>query len=113
MPDHTRASTVSCVTAERDVKLRVRALLGCVSENVIPSRPRESPGASIIALVSDVSPDGCSGYGGVATHGSQVGSAAVRGLPSVSASRIAVIGRQKSRAALSFHVVMSASAADA
>ena len=50
-------------------------------------------------------PDGWSGNGGVVSGGTvgvagsnsgrQLGSATVAGLPSVSASRIAVIGRQK------------------
>ncbi len=58
------------------------------------------------AAVAQACPDGCSGNGGVnsggglqtdvlgSNSGNHVGSASVAGLPSVSASRIAVMGRQ-------------------
>ena len=54
---------------------------------------------------------GWSGYGGVGISGSQPGSAFVAGFPSVSASLIAVIGRQKRKRALSRQTVISESAA--
>ena len=52
------------------------------------------------------------GYGGVGMSGSQFSSFAVCGLPSVSASRIAVIGRQNDECALPSHTLIKASAAD-
>ena len=42
-----------------------------------------------------LAPDEWSGYGGVAMNDTHVGSPTVLGLPSLSPSRIAVIGRQK------------------
>ena len=49
-----------------------------------------------------------SGYGGVVSSGVQVGSAAVAGLPSVSASLMAVIGRHKPYRYLACQTEMSA-----
>jgi hypothetical protein len=49
----------------------------------------------IRAAVPQACPDGYSGNGGVTSRGIHAGSAPVRGLPSVSASWIAVTGRQK------------------
>jgi hypothetical protein len=49
----------------------------------------------MLAAVKQVCPEVKSGCGGVTSSGIQAGSAAVFGLPSVSASWIAVVGRQK------------------
>src|SRR5215218_6760828 len=80
----------------------------------------------MLALAYVVAPDGCSGYGGVISAGPvppivgssegsnigvQLGSATVFGFPSMSACRIAVIGRQKFPWYLSLQVVIRASAA--
>jgi hypothetical protein len=73
--------------------------------------PKKSRSVLAIALPKALSPEGCSGYGGLLISGSQVGSASVAGLPSLSASRIAVIGRQKSHRALSSQAAIPASAA--
>src|SRR5512133_2338530 len=82
----------------------------------------------MLALAYDVAPDGCSGYGGPVssvggptpmiagsvTEGSNSGfhvaSWSVAALPSISAFRIAVIGRQKFQWYLSFQALISASA---
>src|SRR5690242_8199397 len=71
--------------------------------------PKNDRIASSAALSSPMWPDGCSGYGAVisAVH---VGSAAVAGLPSSSAPRIACHGRQKSKWYLSFQTLIAASA---
>ena len=58
-------------------------------------------------------PLGYSGYGGVAISGVQPGSATVAGLPSVSAQRMAVVGRQKAKSNLARQQEMAASAPDA
>src|SRR6266542_1197290 len=64
-----------------------------------------------MAPLAQAWPEGCSGNGGVASSGSQAGSASVAGFPSVSAIRIAVIGRHDDQYALSFQQLMLASAA--
>ena len=111
IPDQTRASTTSSIACEKRVKLRVRPPL-FVSVHPIRSLRKKSCNVATKAELSPLCPDECSGYGGVGTSGSQFGSAFVHGLPSVSASRIAVIGRQNGSCALSFQTVISASAPD-
>src|SRR5262249_55341373 len=63
-------------------------------------------------LVTQLKPEGSSGYGGVTTNGSQLGSAGGFGVPSSSACRIAVIGRQKLQYALLSQQPISESAPD-
>src|SRR4051812_47693485 len=90
------------------------------------SVPKNDWNACIVALAYEVAPDGWSGYGGVtnagptpaidgssdgSNNGFQLGAATVSGLPSVSAPRIAAIGRQKLQWYLSFQALMIASAA--
>ena len=68
------------------------------------SVPKNVRTASSVAPVTHPCPEGCSGNGGFdsggvvavdgSNSGSQVGSATVAGLPSVSASRMAATGRQ-------------------
>src|ERR1700693_3442903 len=55
-------------------------------------------------------PDGYSGKAGVVSRGVQVGSAGVSALPSVSASGIAVTGRQKTKWYFASQQAMPASA---
>src|SRR4029450_4122088 len=79
-------------------------LLSAVKETL--SVPKKACSAYTVAPLMQVCPAGWSGKGGVtrggpetgilgSKSGSQFGSASVAGLPSVSASRIAVIGRPK------------------
>src|SRR5262245_49995557 len=96
----------SSSASEKRSKLRgVRdLLLGIV--NATLSVPKKSWSAWTIALLAHECAEGWSGNGGVESGGGagtavagsksgvQFGSAAVAGLPSVSPSRIAVIGRQ-------------------
>src|SRR5205823_6080120 len=106
MPAHTRASITSLSACEKRSKLRVVHDLLLKALNPILSVPKKFWSVCTNALVAQACPDGCSGKGGVTSSGglhtavvgsnsgSHVGSASVAGLPSVSASRIAVIGRQ-------------------
>jgi len=127
MPAQMRASSTSFVRSEKRWKTRCspgnRPL---VAKNVISSVPKNDANACIAALAIDVAPEGWSGYGGVISAGCEtppiagssdgsnsgvhVGSATVAGLASLSACRIAVIGRQKFQWYLSFHAAISASA---
>ena len=61
----------------------------------ILSVPKNAWSVWKMAPASQLWPDGWSGNAGVAISCVQVGSAIVAGLPSVSARRIALIGRQK------------------
>src|SRR6059058_844527 len=107
MPAHTRASITSLSASENRSKLRVVQDLLLNALNPILSVPKKCWSVCTNALVAQECPEGCSGKGGVksgkrglqtgvagSNSGSHVGSASVSGLPSVSASRIAVIGRQ-------------------
>src|SRR5207244_9548992 len=106
MPPHTRASMTSLSASENRSKLRVVQDLLLKALKPILSVPKKFWSVFTNALVAQACPEGWSGKGGVTSdgrlqtgvdgsnNGSQVGSASVAGLPSVSASRIAVIGRQ-------------------
>src|SRR5205807_10355655 len=106
MPPHTRASMTSLSASENRSKLRVVQDLLLKALKPILSVPKKFWSVFTNALVALQWPDGWSGKGGVTSgggwqtgvvgwnSGSHVGSASVAGLPSVSASRIAVIGRQ-------------------
>src|SRR6059036_3047082 len=106
MPAHTRASITSLRMSENLSKLRVVQDLLLKAVTAILSVPKKFWSVCTNAPVLQACPDGWSGKGGVTSSGgwqtavagsnsgSQVGSATVSGLPSVSASRIAVIGRQ-------------------
>src|SRR5437867_12427031 len=96
----------SLSASENRSKLRVVQDLLLNALNPILSVPKKFWSVCTNALVAQECPDGWSGKGGVVSDGrlqtgvagsnsgSHVGSASVSGLPSVSASRIAVIGRQ-------------------
>src|SRR5512144_760916 len=106
MPAHTRASMTSLAASEKRSKLRVVQDLLLNALKAILSVPKKFWSVCTNAEVALQWPDGWSGKGGVkssgglqtgvagSNRGSHVGSASVAGLPSVSASRIAVIGRQ-------------------
>src|SRR4029434_7442724 len=106
MPAHTRASITSLRMSENRSKLRQVHDLLLRAVTAILSVPKKFWSVCTNALVPQVWPDGWSGNGGVKSGGGvqtgvvgwnsghHVGSASVAGLPSVSASRIAVIGRQ-------------------
>src|SRR5450432_2153088 len=107
MPAHTRALITSFSMSENRSKLRVVHDLLLNALMAILSVPKKFWSVCTNALVPQACPEGWSGKGGVASggiglqigvagsnSGSHVGSASVAGLPSVSASWIAVIGRQ-------------------
>src|SRR5216110_1012538 len=106
IPAHTRASMTSSSASENRSKLRVVQDLLLKALKPILSVPKKFLSVCTNAAVAQACPEGCSGNGGVTSDGglqtgvagsnsgSHVGSASVTGLPSVSASRIAVIGRQ-------------------
>src|SRR5205809_2590286 len=107
MPAQTRASVTSLRASEKRSKLRVVPDLLLCAVKPILSVPKKFSSVCTNALVAQAWPDGWSGKGGVksgnrglqtgvagSNSGNHVGSAWVSGLPSVSASRIAVIGRQ-------------------
>src|SRR3954464_8625483 len=106
MPPQTRALMISFSALEKRSKLRawhgagLHLLLTAVNETL--SVPKNSCSAWTLALLMQLCPDGCSGKPGVTSgapdtgtdgsnRGSQFGSATVAGLPSLPASRIAVI----------------------
>ena len=62
---------------------------------LIASVPKNRLRTCAAAPPSTLCPESCSGIGGVVTNGAHVVSTSVFGLPSLSPSRIAVIGRQK------------------
>src|SRR5262245_35320936 len=74
------------------------------------SVPKNPARAVAAAAPYALCPDEYDGCAGVAISGVQVGSAAVAGLPSVSAARMAVTGRQKLYVYLVSQVAMYASA---
>src|ERR1044072_2782326 len=104
MPAHTRASITSLSMSEKRSKLRQVQDLLLNTLRAILSVPKKFFSVCANALVTQACPEGCSGKGGVTSNGglqtgvagsnsgSHVGSAWVSGLPSVSASRIAVMG---------------------
>src|SRR6185312_5724708 len=106
MPAQTRASITSLSASENRSKLRVVQDLLLNALKLISSVPKKFWSVCTNALVAQECPEEWSGKGGVTSDGrlqtgvagsnsgSHVGSASVAGLPSVSASRIAVMGRQ-------------------
>src|SRR6266511_5851796 len=110
IPPQTRASMISLSASEKRSKLLdvqgagEHLLLTAVKETL--SVPKNACSACTVAPLMQVWPAGWSGKPGVTSggpetgtdgskSGSQFGSASVAGLPSLAASRIAVIGRQK------------------
>src|SRR5262245_28483421 len=95
MPAQTRASMISLIASENRSKLRDELEKPLNVPNAIWSVPKKPWSVFTTAPLMHVCPDGCSGNGGVVNSGVQFGSARVAGFPSLSAWRIAVIGRQK------------------
>jgi hypothetical protein len=98
---------VSWSTSANRVYDRVVFVTGLVSWNGTLPLPKTAA-ACIVPAEKQLYPDGWSGYGGVGRNGSQAPSAVVRGLPSRSASWMAVIVRQKLWWALSSQQLISA-----
>src|SRR5262245_19515786 len=126
MPPQIRASMTSSRASEK--RLNVRRGIGTPLRDRPVTRvifslswPKNLAIVVSTAPLMQPWPDGWSGNGGVARGGvvavsaansdSQFGSATVFGLPSVSASRIAALGRQKCQKYLSFQQAIAASAA--
>src|SRR5688572_2779004 len=76
------------------------------------SLPKNAFALFITPLYTQLAPDGSSAYGGSATSGVQAASRSVAGLPSVSASRIAVVGRQTPQRCFSAQQLIRLSAPD-
>jgi hypothetical protein len=84
----------SSSACEKRVKLLVVPVAGLKALNSILSVPKKLCSAPTSAPLPQVCPAGYSGKPGVSINGVQSGSRVVAGLPSVSAYRIAVIGRK-------------------
>src|SRR5712691_6439588 len=107
MPARTRASMTSLSASEKRSKLLVVSDLLLSALKAILSVPKKFCSVRRTALLAQACADGWSGKGGVTSGGGtgtgvagsnsgvQFESPSVAGLPSVAASRIAVIGRQK------------------
>src|SRR5258706_14717311 len=101
----------SSAALEKEAKLRETP--GSPSEvatNARLSVPKNDPSTTAAAPLNVLWPETHSGNGGVTSSGSHVVSATVPGLPSVSAARIAVTGRQKLKTYLHSQAAMPASA---
>src|SRR5882762_2865965 len=94
MPAQTRASITSLSASENRSKLRVVQDLLLKALKAILSVRKKFLSVCTNAAVAQAWPGGWQTGVAGSNSGSQVGSASVAGLPSVSASRIAVIGRQ-------------------
>src|SRR4051794_16811986 len=113
----------SISASERRGKVRVVPDLLLLTVKPTRSVPKKYCSVSTMAPAAQLWPEGCSGNGGVTSPGGEAtgvagsnkgvhdGLAAVSGLPSVSASRMAVIGRQKFQWYLLFQQPIAASAA--
>src|SRR5215210_6377655 len=98
MPPYTRALTTSASASAKpsNDRLGFCMFLASVSTQKVMSGPNAFDNTYAAAPLSVECPERYSGWGGVpASHGVHVASPAVAALLSVSPSRIAVIGRQK------------------
>src|SRR5437667_3311551 len=124
MPAHTRASITSLSISENRSKLRVVQDLLLSALKPILSVPKKFWSVFTKAPVAQAWPEGWSGKGGVksgnrglqtgvagSNSGNHVGSAWVSGLPSVSACRMPVVGRQNNHYHLSVQQPFASSAA--
>src|SRR5437868_5303425 len=95
MPAYTRLIPASSAAWEKLVNERVTP--GIASDVVVKAvwSPKNAARTVLAAPLKVLWPESYDGKLGVVRSGVQVGSAAVAGLPSVSAARMAVIGRQK------------------
>src|SRR5262249_60607823 len=97
IPPSRRLRAFSLAAAEKLANERVTPGKSVVVEvNAMLSVPKNPARAVAAAAPNVLCPDEYAGCAGVAISGVQVGSAWVSGLPSVSAARMAVTGRQKS-----------------
>src|SRR2546423_8736874 len=103
----SNASSAACVKLAY-----VRTTPGSVSDVSVNSAslPKYVPSTTTAAGLTVAWPDGYSGKLGVTSSGVQVASSIVAGLPSVLASRMAVMGRQKTYVYLASQHEMTASA---
>src|SRR5438552_15192905 len=106
-----RLSEHSWAVAEKLVNDRVTP--GRLSElkvKEMASVPKKAARTAALAPLTPLWPEVYDGWFGVTSSGVQAGSAAVSGLPSVSAARIAVTGRQKLYVYLASQTAIAASA---
>src|SRR3954452_622576 len=123
IPAQTRALMFSLSASERLSKVRVVPDLLLEALNATLSVPKKYRRVRKIEPAAQLWPEGWSGNGGVTSaggvatcvdgsnSGAHVGSASVAGFPSLAASRMAVMGRQKFQWYLSFQQPIAASAA--
>src|SRR3954453_7213825 len=81
-----------------------------VISNSAVSLPKNAFALFITPLYTQLAPDGSSEYGGTGMRAAQLASCAVSSLPSLSASWIAVVGRQKCQCAFSAQQLIALSA---
>src|SRR5687767_11824993 len=106
-----RLAPDSSAAAQKLVNVR-SAAAGFSDFRVKPtaSVPKKSASTAAPAALKVLCPEVYAGNGGVGMSGVQFGSAAVSGLPSASAARMAVTGRHRSKAYLQSHEAIPASA---
>ena len=110
MPPKTRAFLISAAAEEKFENDRVTPIMPYeLTVNAVFS-PKRLASTTVAALLTVEWALGYSGCGGVAMRGVQDGSTSVAGFPSVSASRIDVIGRQKEYLYLALKFAIKASA---
>src|SRR5262245_35941575 len=97
MPAKTRASLTSRTASEKlsNECVTPPGRLSVVSEKPTASVPKKAASTAAAAALWPLWPEIYEGWFGVTSSGVQVESGRVSGLPSVSAARIAVTGRQK------------------
>jgi len=95
MPAKTRAFLTSSSESEKLLKERVTPIMRSLSMIKWRFSPKKLASTTAAAPLTVEWPDGYSGWFGVAKSGIQEGSGLVAGFPSVSASGIAVTGRQE------------------
>src|SRR5437667_5967919 len=106
-----RLMPASSAASENELKLRDTP--GRSSELVAKgmlSEPKKAASTVAAAPLNVLWPEVYSGKGGVTSSGVQVGSLVVSGLPSISALRMAVMGRQKLNVYLQSQAMIAASA---
>ena len=103
MPPYNRLTADSAAAPEKLVNVRsATRAFSDGSVKVTLSVPKNDFNTAAAAPENVEWPDAYEGNGGVVSSGVQVASAVVFALPSVSAARIAVIGRQNSVSNLTF-----------
>src|SRR5438270_1834881 len=111
MPAYTRLSFTSCAAAEKLANERVApGKLSELREKLTASVPKKAARTAAAPELTPLWPETYEGWFGVTRYGVQLGSATVLSLPSVSAARIAVTGRQKLSTYLVSQTAIAASA---